>query len=181
MNRHEVYNNFHYFDDIYNKKEQYSVQWAFESGQEKLNQIVEAFRGEGYCTINIENSYKKKLKRNKQINNLLNRLFGLLTVFETVISVLLVLVVSQISHSLDLMIGSEVLSVLLLVTFAFIKVFLENRVIRRGMEAVSWYLYKKSYTGLRYIMIKQVEAVDLVTKATAVYSGQEPRPAGNIV
>jgi hypothetical protein len=47
----------------------------------------------------------------------------LLTDFEREISVLLVLVVSQISHSLDLMIGFEVLSVSLLVNFAFIKVF----------------------------------------------------------
>lgn len=137
-----------YFDDIYSNKEQYRAEWAFTDAQNKLNSFAKEYKCTNCCTKEISKRLSKKIKRNKMLNQIFAKLHLGITICETIISALFVLVVSEISHSVDVLIESQMLSLYFLMAFALIKVLFENNFIRPAFERLSWRVYHYSYNAV---------------------------------
>jgi len=153
---------FEQFDEIYDNKEQYNISWAFKDAQEKLDGFKEEVVDKQIkkkCLLckNKDNSafdsFQEKsylaIKRQKFITNVFENAHTLMTILEFILSVILVLVVSEISHSETLVIESRLFSMWVVIIFAFLKVVLEQFLLRPKVEAFGWKLYANSVDMLR--------------------------------
>ena len=69
--------------------------------------------------------------------------------FEILVSVLLGVLLTSLSHSVELLVSSHTLSMSVLLVFAFLKVFVESRIVRPWIEGLGWRLYELGYRRLR--------------------------------
>ncbi|MBI9012383.1 MAG: hypothetical protein JEZ08_09175 [Clostridiales bacterium] len=165
---------FEQFDEIYNNKEQYNISWAFRDAQEKLNGFKEEVVDEQIkkkCLLckNKDNSayslFQEKsylaIKRQRLIANVFENAHTLITILEFILSVILVMVVSEISHSDTLVIESRLFSMWVVIIFAFFKVIIEQFLLRPKMEAFGWKLYANSVDLLRNLTLELSQKMDI--------------------
>lgn len=175
MLKTEIKTYFDDFDTILEDREKYNIEWAFKDAQEKLNQFDDNLintKLKDRCTLckhkskmnNEFLSFKKQsmklLKKQKRQTSIFSNVYSLLTMVEFIVSILLVLVISEISHSGEGMIESEIFSLWVVFTFAFLKVFIERYYIKPRMEAFGWSLYEHSIKRLKEMTLIFNEQVD---------------------
>lgn len=160
----EIDNIFDAIDDVYHNREKYSIEWAFEDAQKKLNQFNEEI---------VEKQLKPKLlahsdnyqlkdafdelkmlnrglkKKAKWYSRLFSNMYLLISMVEIMISLILVIGLSHVSHSGEVFISSTTLSVLFVGTIAFLKVTLEKYLVKPKIDTWGWELYIRSSKKLR--------------------------------
>ena len=152
---------FNQFDDIYEKREQYNLAWAFKDAQDKLNEYKEnvvdtKIKKECVLCKTLNKEYERfryknhlEIRKQKVITSIFLNAHGLLNILEIMLSVLLVILVTNISHSEMLGHGTELFSALVVIVFAFIKVFLEQLFLKPKIEILGWQMYKRSVDVLK--------------------------------
>ncbi|MCH4888126.1 hypothetical protein EZV73_11115 [Acidaminobacter sp. JC074] len=168
---------FDQFDEIYTNREQYNLSWAFKDAQDKLDDykkdVVDTkIKKECIFSKTLNKEYERfryknhsEIRKQKMISSIFMNTHGLLNVLEILLSVILVILISNVSHSEMLGHGTELFSALVVIVFAFIKVFLEQLVLKPRMEALGWQMYKRSVDVLKSLsedineQIGYVEAV----------------------
>jgi len=158
MGLNDVNSNLEYFNDIYEKRESYSLRWAFEDAQQKVDELRAGCKKEGVCPKAVQKT-SKQLKRGKLLCRLFSHIGALLTGLEMIVSVLLVLALTALSHSVDSMIQSEMLSVYFLVAIAFVKVIAESRFVRPQIENLGWLLYRRCYLWIGRAVAETAQSV----------------------
>lgn len=152
------------FDEIYNNRHMYSIEWAYEDAQSKLDNFREEI---------INNKLKKKcffcnrrkkinkdfeslqmtsriaLKKQKWYSRLFSNIYTILTFMEVSLSVILVIAISKLSHKGEAMVHAEMFSFWVTMTFAFMKVFIERYLLKPKLEALGWNLYLKSVKSIK--------------------------------
>ena len=135
--------------------------WAFKDAQEKLDNykkdVVDTEMKEqcSFCKkMNKEyKSYQSKshseIKKQRMISSIFSNVHGFINFIEIILSVILVLVISEISHGDFIVHGSKAFSVWVVVVFAFIKVFIEQWVLKPQIEHLGWKMYQNSVNVLR--------------------------------
>lgn len=191
----EIDNIFDEIDDVYHNREKYSIEWAFEDAQKKLNQFSEEIV-EGQLKPKLlkhSNNYKLKdtfeelkvmnrglKKKAKWYSRLFSNMYLLVSMVEILISLILVIGLSHISHSGDVFISSANLSILFVGTIAFLKVTLEKYLVKPRIDTWGWELYIRSSKRLRRMIAillftheGMVETIDQVTEPALV--GEMPK------
>lgn len=152
---------FEQFDEIYEKREQYNMSWAFKDAQDKLNEYKKEVvdnklkKACGSCKklSRMYEIFKSKnlleLKKQKMISSIFSNAYNLVSILEILLSVILVLVISELSHGDLIAHGTKMFSVWVVLVFAFIKVFLEHLILRPRIEMLGWKMYKNSVDTLR--------------------------------
>lgn len=163
-----------HFNSIHSEHYKYNLSWAFEDAQDKVNGTFDKIKGnelpitcsllkEALSQSTILSNLKKRVfkyeKRAKWLSRLFKHTHHILTVFEILLSVLLVIAMSNLSHMSESFIESESLSIMIVVVFAFLKVFVERLFLQPQIESFGWHLYKRSYTGL-FSMLDQALDTD---------------------
>jgi hypothetical protein len=123
-------------ETIYESRHKYTVEWAFKHANEVL----------------LDNQHSQHFSH--YLNKFLT-VGNVFTIFEFIISMLLVLVVSEATHSSIELIDSRIYTTWVLLTFAFIKVFLENFLIKPALERIGWRLYRKTTNQLKNTLRNQ--------------------------
>ncbi|MCM1991752.1 hypothetical protein [Oceanirhabdus seepicola] len=167
---------FNEFFEIAENEHKYNLNWAYKNSQSKFNQLSKEIlekklERKKQCNLDskIIEEYSVILKQRKLIEKRLKRKFklfsfmnSLISVIDVILSIILVLVISEISHKGELYLSSEVLSGLFVFFFAFLKVTLEKYLIAPKVERFGWKLYERSiYQYKKDIVI--VNAMTLVT------------------
>ena len=167
---------FNEFSEIAENEHKYNLNWAYKNSQNKFNQLSKEIlerkleRKKQYnLDSKIIEEYSVILKRKKLIEKRLKRRFklfsfmnSLISVIDVILSIILVLVISEISHKGELYLSSEVLSGLFVFFFAFLKVTLEKYFIAPKVEKFGWKLYERSINQYKKDIII-VTAMTLVT------------------
>ncbi|WP_105619712.1 hypothetical protein [Vallitalea okinawensis] len=152
---------FEQFDDIYENREQYNISWAFKDAQEKLNEYKEHVvdqKVKKQCSLckkikkgeyhSFQSKSHLEIKKQKVLSSIFSHVHGFMNFLEIILSVLLVLVISEISHG-DFIVHQGAMVV---IVFAFIKVFIEHYVLKPQLEAFGWQLYKNSVNVLKSLL-----------------------------
>ena len=150
--------------EIHDEKERYSLEWAFEQGQKKMDffkQDVIDSKLRSKCSMCKDNTYvidgfhglqklsKGIIKKNKWYARLFSNMYSVLSIVEILISFLLVMGLSELSHSSASFIDSRMFSLLFAGTFAFLKVIIERYWVKPLVEKWGWKLYRNSIDRLR--------------------------------
>lgn len=150
--------------EIHDEKERYSLEWAFEQGQKKMDffkQDVIDSKLKSKCSQCKDNTYvndglqglqkmsKGLIKKNKWYARLFSNMYSVLSLVEIIISFLLVMGLSEISHSSAEFIDSRMFSLIFAGTFAFLKVIIERYWVKPVVEKWGWKLYRNSIDTLR--------------------------------
>lgn len=149
---------FNQFSEIAGNEHRYNLNWAFKNSQDEFNQLSKEIlekklERKKQCNLDskIIEEYSVILKRKKRIEKGLKRKFklfsfmnSLISLIDVILSIILVLVISEISHKGELYLSSEVLSGLFVFFFAFLKVTLEKYFIAPKVEKFGWKLYERS-------------------------------------
>lgn len=142
-----------YFSDlehIYENRHQYSIEWAYKEAQEKLDTIRNHISEESKDQIQSKHMRCKHVLRiNKWFSSIFQNTFTVITVLEFVLSILLVLIVSEFSHQGEAFVASRFFSFSVVLVFAFIKVFIEQYFLRPTIERIGWRLYQKTVESLK--------------------------------
>jgi len=156
-------------DGVYQDRHQYSIEWAFKKAQEDLNRFKEqSLEGEikSKCLLcknqaSIEQAYSQyhkksviALKKQKWYAGLFSSSYAILTGLEFVLSILMVLLISEISHASGQAMHSEVLSMWVIFSFAFMKVGLEKFILQPHFERLGWTVYKRTIDTLRGMAVE---------------------------
>lgn len=165
---------FEQFDEIYDNKEQYNISWAFKDAQEKLNGFKEEVVDKQIkkkCLLcknkdnSAYNSFQEKsylaIKRQRLIANVFENAHTVMTILEFILSVILVLVVSEFSHSETLVMESRLFSIWVVIIFAFLKVIIEQFLLRPKVEAFGWKLYANSVDLLRNLTLELSQKMEI--------------------
>jgi len=176
MNSTELKNTFDYFDEVYSNKERYNLAWAFKDAQGTINSIMKTSSENcrRSCCSKFENALKKGgnltsfqkfsvkvAKRNKWFSRLFENLHIILTVGEILLSVLLVIVLSNISHSTGAHMESEMMGTIVVVLFAFFKVFLERWFVKPAFDEWGWRLYRTSTRSLYNFIVETINTAEI--------------------
>ena len=167
---------FNEFTQIAENEHKYNLNWAFKNSQNKFNQLSKEIlekklkrKKQNNLDSRIIEEYSVILKRKKRIEKGLKRKFklfsfmnSLISLIDVILSIILVLVISEISHKGELYLSSEVLSGLFVFFFAFLKVTLEKYFIAPKVEKFGWKLYERSINQYKKDIII-VTAMTLVT------------------
>lgn len=147
------------FDEVYKNRHKYSLEWAYEEAQGKLDSFREEIintRLKNRCFLcsskdKIDNDFKSlqtsslmALKKQKWYSRLFSNMYNILTFLEVILSVILVLVISNLSHKGEAMLHTETFSFWVAVTFAFMKVFIERYLLKPRLEDLGWRIYLNS-------------------------------------
>ena len=168
MNIQSINTFFDELNEIHEKRYQYSLEWAFEDAQTKLDSfskntidkklkrqclmckdkvgIQENFNG-------LQKQSRGIIQKTKWYRRIFSNLYMVLNLVEILISIGLVLGLSHLSHSGEVLIESEMISFWFVFVFAFLKVVIEKHYIQPRMEAWGWSLYAKSAQNLREITV----------------------------
>lgn len=162
------------FNELFNElsetaqnEHKYNLNWVYENAQSKFEQLLcekiekQLERKKKHnLDIKIIEEYSVILKRRKRIEKHLKIKFkmfsfmsSLVTVIDMVLSLLLVLVISEISHKGELYLSSEILSGMFVFFFALLKVTLEKYFIAPKVEKFGWKLYKNSINQYKKTLI----------------------------
>ena len=157
------YNEISHFDNIYNNKDKFSLEWAFGNAQDIIDNTYRKlcnYENTEDCPTIEESLDNQELlsERQRKVMNFVkdskkkHRIFAyiyhVLSMVEIILSVLLVIFISNLSHHSTAMIESQTLSVCVVVIFALFKVFIERNLLRPKIEKWGWQAYRKSYTSL---------------------------------
>ncbi|MCM1991747.1 hypothetical protein [Oceanirhabdus seepicola] len=167
---------FNELSEIAENEHKYNLNWAYKNSQSKFNQLSKEIlekklerKKQDNLDRKIIEEYSVILKVRKRIENGLKRkskLFSfmnsLISLIDVIISIILVLVISEISHKGELYLSSEVLSGLFVFFFAFLKVTLEKYFIAPKVEKLGWKLYEHSINQYKKDIII-VTTMSLVT------------------
>lgn len=120
-------------ETVYEDRQQYSINWAFREAQHKVSEFFD------------EGTKKQQdvMSRNKWYSRIFQTSLHFLSVVEFLISVLLVLFVSSLSHAGSEIVSTRMFSASVILVFAFIKVFLEQYLIRPKVEEFGWRIYQR--------------------------------------
>lgn len=169
MKNTEITTYFKEFDAILEDREKYNIDWAFKDAQKKLDVfnddiIQNKIKKKCFLCKNKKHSEKafdkysenslKMLKKQKMQARLFSNMFWVMTAIEFILSIILVLGISEISHTGEGMVDSEVLGLFIVVTFAFLKVFIERFLLKPRLEEFGWQLYERSIKYLRTITLE---------------------------
>lgn len=167
INLRGVYNNFsdlfQELDIVAEDEERYNLKWAFINAQNKLQDSMESIINEyahrqkklhyemelntGYLELeNVSKMAKKKAKWKVRMFKIASTM---VTVVDILISLALVMIISNISHTGETHISSETLSFLFVLFFAMLKVTLEKYITAPAIERWGWRLYKKIINNYR--------------------------------
>jgi len=167
-NKIEINSFFDELNDIHNDRHRYSLEWAFEDAQTKLDTFktnVIDRKLKSKCSMCKEKSDMNKkfdgfqkqsktiLKKTKWYSRLFSNMFMILNFVEIMLSIGLVVGLSKLSHSGEAFIESEMISFWFVVVFAFLKVAIERYQIKPRLDAWGWNLYAKSTETLRELTI----------------------------
>jgi hypothetical protein len=83
------------------------------------------------------------------ISKIFGHVHGIINIIEVILSVLLVLLISEISHGDYIPHETKAFSVWVVLVFAFIKVFIEHHILKPQIEQWGWKLYKNSVNVLK--------------------------------
>ncbi len=171
----EINRFFNRFEEIHEERHKYSLEWAFADAQEQMdsfqNKIVDGTLKEKctLCKINkivmkdfsgVQQTGLSTVKKAKLYARLFSNMFLLLSIVEIALSVLLVLGISELSHSGGEALHSEWLSLWIVITFAFIKVFIERFWLKPNIDTWGWKLYAKTSSMLKERVIALNLAAD---------------------
>ena len=149
---------------IHEEKERYSLEWAFDEAQKKMDffkQDVIDSKLRNKCSMCKDNTYvidgfhglqkfsKGIIKKNKWYARLFTNMYSVLSLVEILISFLLVMGLSELSHSSAEFIDSRGFSLIFAGTFAFLKVIIERYWVKPLVEKWGWTLYRNSIDRLR--------------------------------
>lgn len=150
---------FEEMEGVYNNRNKYNLHWAFENAQTKSNDFIEDilerklkpqleyYKIENRIPEDVSKLYKIKEKlesSTKRRFQLFSFLSSMVTFVEIIISLIIVIVISRLSHTGETFISSAYLSLLFIGIVALFKVTLENYVIRPKIEKWGWSLYNKA-------------------------------------
>lgn len=150
------------FEEIYNERHKYNLEWAYNDAQEKLNSFRDNIingRLKKKCILcsgkfdkdlaelGIQN--RKTLKKHKWYARIFSKIYSVLSLIEVALSVALVMIISNLSHTGEEMMQIEALGFWIGLTFAFLKVFIERYFLKPYIEKLGWKLYQKSFITLR--------------------------------
>lgn len=144
-------------NEVYETKEKHNLSWAFKNAQELVDEAKSNYACDleeipnGEIEVSQDNREQKWVRRNKVYTQIFAAIPSVLTYVEFALSVFLVILISNISHSVDVAIESRIFSFWVVFTFAAIKVFIDSIFIKPGVEKWGWELYKKSVDGLERI------------------------------
>lgn len=168
----EVKGFFNQFDEIYDNREQYNIEWAFKDAQEKMdvfhadviqNKIEKKCRFSNGISQRYQAFYSdtnRALNKQKWLSRIFSNTYTLITLLEFLISVIFVFLISEISHSGGEVVKSPIFSMWVVIIFAFIKVFVEQFYIRPKMEFMGWQLYKRSAEMLKELTVSFSEQLN---------------------
>lgn len=194
MKEINIKNELNYFNDIHANSKKYSLSWAFRDAQNRANDTFDNLccadnnniscskfkeameNGEQFSKI--EQSMFKFTRNSKWLARIFNNMQHILSFFEILISVGLVMLISNLSHHSEAMIENEWLSLCVIVLFAFLKVFIERLVITPRFERWGWKAYASSfnrlYATLAYAMDQEIEVVPAkVAKVSTLTAEQD--------
>lgn len=164
----EINSFFNEIDEIYDDRHQYNIEWAFENAQEKMDSFNEKVIDKKLrkkCFLcgqkkNMDSKFKglqklgkKELKKAKRYSRIFRHVYSIITFLEIIISILLVLGLSHISHSGAELIHSTYISVLFGVVFAFFKVVIERYFVKPRIDNLGWAMYRRSTNRLRELTV----------------------------
>jgi hypothetical protein len=150
-----------HFEGVYEKREQYNMSWAFKDAQDQLDTYKDSIVDQemkSKCSLCKQmskkyESYKEKshteVKKQKMISGIFKNMHGIINFLEVILSVLLVLIISEVSHGDFIPHETKLFSVWVVVVFAFIKVFIEHYLLKPWIEDMGWKLYKNSIETLK--------------------------------
>ena len=154
--------------EIHEEKERYSIEWAFEDAQQKMDvfkkDVIEK-RLKSKCTLckesktvlkdfhGLQKLSKGTIRKSKIYARLFSNMYSLLSIVEIMISFLLVMGLSELSHSGAAHIDSHTFSLLFAGTFAFLKVIIERYWVKPMIEKWGWKLYERSIGHLRDVTL----------------------------
>ncbi len=158
---------FNEFSEIAQNEQKYNLNWVYKNSQDKFDQLVREILKKQWnrkkqhdLDSKIIEEYSIILKHRNRIEKGLKRRFKLfsfmssfISVIDIILSLILVLVISEISHKGDLYISSEILSGMFVFFFAFLKVTLEKYFIAPKVEKIGWKLYERSINQYKKIII----------------------------
>jgi len=154
---------FEYFEEIYRQKQRYNITWAFKDAQERIDSFMTTTSEncKTSCCSKFEEVLKrgenlssfrkfsmKAAKRAKWFSRLFGNLHGILTAAEMILSVVLVIVLSALSHRAGAHMESELMGTIVVVLFAFFKVVLERWFVKPAFDEWGWMLYRRSTKNL---------------------------------
>jgi len=152
-----------YFNSIYEQREKYDLEWAFKNAQQKIDntyiKLCEAEKDLSCTSVkdayNNQNNLNEPLKRVVKFSKESGRMYSIfayihqiLSLIEIIMSVLLVMFISNLSHQSEALIESEVLSVCVVIIFALFKVFIERKILQPKLIKWGWKAYRASYIKL---------------------------------
>jgi hypothetical protein len=164
----EINSFFNEIDEIYDDRHQYNIEWAFENAQEKMdifNEKVIDKKLKNKCFLcgkkkNMDTKFKglqklgkKEIKKAKRYSRIFRHVYSIITFLEIIISILLVLGLSHISHSGAEMIHSTYISLLFAVVFAFFKVVIERYFVKPRIDSLGWAMYRRSTNRLKELTV----------------------------
>jgi hypothetical protein len=164
----EINSFFNEIDEIYDDRHQYNIEWAFENAQEKMdifNEKVIDKKLKNKCFLcgkkkNMDTKFKglqklgkKEIKKAKRYSRIFRHVYSIITFLEIIISILLVLGLSHISHSGAEMIHSTYISLLFAVVFAFFKVVIERYFVKPRIDSLGWEMYRRSTNRLKELTV----------------------------
>ncbi len=164
MRTNELNSFFEEFETVLKNKDKYNIEWAFKDAQVKLDTLKDdvinkKLKHECIFCSNQKRISKKfnglkaesseLLKKQRWYSGLFSHMFAVLTILEFVASIILVMLVSKISHSGESWVESQLIGLWIVTTFAFIKVFLEKYFVRPRIEHLGWSLYERSIVSLK--------------------------------
>jgi hypothetical protein len=168
---------FEHFDKIYENREQYSMSWAFKDAQGKLNNYKEEVidhKIKNKCSLckKMNRDYKSyqskshfEIRKQKMISSIFSNVHNFVNFLEVILSVILVLVISELSHGDFIVHETKAFSVWVVIVFAFIKVFIDQLVLKPKIEKFGWKLYKNSVDVLKGLSDEIVEQVNFELEA----------------
>lgn len=160
----DIERTFNDFEEIYENRNKYSIEWAFEDAQNKLDTFREEIINNKlknkcfFCNRkekigkdfeSLQSNSRLALKKQRWYSRLFSNMYNILTFLEVSLSVILVVAISKLSHSSEANIHAEVLSFWVTMTFAFMKVFIERNLLKPRLEALGWKIYLKSVNSIK--------------------------------
>jgi len=164
LKANEINRFFEMLEEVHNEKERYSIEWAFEDAQKKIDffkrdmidvklkskcrlcpgndDVQEGFDG-------LQKASKGIIRRSRWYRRIFSNMYTVLSFVEILISFLLVMGLSELSHSGAAFIDSHMFSLIFAGIFAFLKVIIERYWVSPALEKWGWILYQRTVIKLK--------------------------------
>jgi hypothetical protein len=148
-----MYKYFEELEEVYKDRHQYSMEWAYNQAQDKLDEMLGMVADDRFLAISekTKRAHRRELNKGKWYTRIFKNTYNLVTIFEFIMSVLLVLFVSELSHQGEAFLSTRMFSFSVVIVFAFIKVFIEHFLLRPTIEKLGWHMYNKTIKNLKTI------------------------------